>query len=85
MGSRTAPWKPWSGDVAAGVSWWWWVGMGADELRFDKRGYGAGRIVVSLLVHNLPGSSGTMIETTRVDAQSRRRRRELVVMGAPGS
>ena len=56
--------------------------MGADEPRFDKRGYGAGKILVALLVQNLLGSSGTMIETTMVDARGPSRRCALVVMGA---
>ena len=49
--------------VAADVSWWLWVGLGADGPRFDKRGYGAGGILVSLLVQDLQGSSGTRIGT----------------------
>ena len=36
--------------VAADVSLWWWVRLGADEPRFDKRGYGAGGILVSIVV-----------------------------------
>ena len=36
---------------------------------FFHSGYEAGRIVVSLLVQNLPSSSGTMIETTRVEVR----------------
>ena len=57
-----------------------WPRLGADEPRFDKRGYGVSRIVVSLLIHNLPGSSGTMIETTMIQARGRSRRCELVVI-----
>ena len=62
-----------------------WPRLGADEPRFDKRGYGVSRIVVSLLIHNLPGSSGTMIETTMVDGRGRNRRWELIMMGTLGS
>ncbi|MCB1225302.1 MAG: hypothetical protein KDK99_05780, partial [Verrucomicrobiales bacterium] len=36
--------------VGADVSLWWWVRLGADEPRFDKRGYGAGGILVSIVV-----------------------------------
>ena len=71
--------------VAADVSWRGWERLGADGPRFDKRGYGAGGIAVSIVVQNLQGSSGTMIGTRIVDARGGGCRCEWVMTGGLGS